>query len=57
MRDALVGRDIFSAALFPPASVGRTLVRLSAHAGLTDGDVRRILTACEELRPRMAAAV
>ncbi|MFA1550903.1 aminotransferase class I/II-fold pyridoxal phosphate-dependent enzyme [Actinomadura chokoriensis] len=58
MRDALVGRDIFSAALFPPAaSVGRTLVRLSAHAGLSGGDVRRILTACEELRPQTAAAV
>jgi CAI-1 autoinducer synthase len=58
MRDALVGRDIFSAALFPPAaSVGRTLVRLSAHAGLTDGDVHRVLTACEELRPRAVAAV
>jgi CAI-1 autoinducer synthase len=58
MRDALVGRDIFSAALFPPtASVGRTLVRLSAHAGLTDGDVRRVLNACKELRPRAAAAV
>ncbi|WP_396450296.1 aminotransferase class I/II-fold pyridoxal phosphate-dependent enzyme [Actinomadura sp.] len=58
MRDALVGRDIFSAALFPPAaSVGRTLVRLSAHAGLSDGDVRRILTACREVRPRAAAAV
>ncbi|MFB4309225.1 alpha-hydroxyketone-type quorum-sensing autoinducer synthase [Actinomadura sp. GTD37] len=58
MRDALVGRDIFSAALFPPAaSVGRTLVRLSAHAGLSDGDVHRILAACEELRPRAAAAV
>lgn len=58
MRDALVGRDIFSAALFPPAaSVGRTLVRLSAHAGLTDGEVRRVLAACEELRPQAAAAV
>ncbi|NKZ06310.1 alpha-hydroxyketone-type quorum-sensing autoinducer synthase [Actinomadura latina] len=58
MRDALVGRDIFSAAVFPPAaSVGRTLVRLSAHAGLSDGDVRRILAACGELRPRAAAAV
>ncbi|GAA1855791.1 alpha-hydroxyketone-type quorum-sensing autoinducer synthase [Actinomadura bangladeshensis] len=58
MRDALVGRDIFSAALFPPtASVGRTLVRLSVHAGLTDGDVRRVLNACKELRSRAAAAV
>ncbi|CNF96999.1 8-amino-7-oxononanoate synthase [Mycobacterium tuberculosis] len=58
LRDALVGRGIFSAALFPPAaSVGRTLVRLSAHAGLTDGDVRRVLTACEELRSRAVAAV
>ncbi|SNS45071.1 CAI-1 autoinducer synthase [Actinomadura meyerae] len=58
LRDALVRRDIFSAALFPPpASVGRTLVRLSAHAGLTDGDVGRVLAACEELRPQVAAAV
>src|SRR5690606_36384246 len=55
MRDALVERDIFCAALFPPtASVGRTLVRLSAHAGLTDDAVTRILTACEALRPRLA---
>jgi 7-keto-8-aminopelargonate synthetase-like enzyme len=56
MRDALVGRDIHSAALFPStASVGRTLVRLSAHAALTDHDVRRILAACEDLRPGVAA--
>ncbi|TDD78036.1 quorum-sensing autoinducer synthase [Actinomadura darangshiensis] len=54
LRDALVERDIFSAALFPPtASVGRTLVRLSAHAALTDDDVHRILTACEALHPRL----
>ncbi|WP_067802758.1 aminotransferase class I/II-fold pyridoxal phosphate-dependent enzyme [Actinomadura formosensis] len=58
MRDALAGRGIFSAALFPPAASAdrRTLVRLSAHAGLTDGDVHRILAACEDLRPRMVAA-
>ncbi|WP_433462378.1 alpha-hydroxyketone-type quorum-sensing autoinducer synthase [Spirillospora sp. CA-128828] len=56
LRDALVGRGIFSAALFPPtASVGRTLVRLSVHAALTDGDVGRILAACEDLRPRLAS--
>lgn len=55
-RDALVARDIFSAALFPPAaSVGRTLVRLSAHAGLTDDDVNRILTACRSLTAELAA--
>src|SRR5690606_39107231 len=55
MRDALVDRDIFSAALFPPtASVGRTLVRLSAHAGLTYKDVNRVLGACEALLPRLA---
>ncbi|TDE27310.1 aminotransferase class I/II-fold pyridoxal phosphate-dependent enzyme [Actinomadura sp. 6K520] len=54
MRDALAARDIFSAALFPPtASVGRTLVRLSAHAGLADNDVKRILGACRALRPRL----
>ena len=53
LRDALVERDIYSAALFPPtASVGRTLVRLSAHAALSDDDVSRVLTACHELRPR-----
>lgn len=56
LRDALLERDIFSAALFPPtASVGRTLVRLSAHAALSDDDVDRILTACEDLGPRLAA--
>ncbi|TDC90920.1 alpha-hydroxyketone-type quorum-sensing autoinducer synthase [Actinomadura sp. 7K507] len=55
MRDALAVRDIFSAALFPPtASVGRTLVRLSAHAGLSDDDVNRVLAACRALRPRLA---
>lgn len=55
LRDALVRRDIFSAALFPPAaSVGRTLVRLSAHAALSDDDVSRILAACAELHPRLA---
>jgi len=55
MRDALIDRGIFSAALFPPtASVGRTLVRLSAHAGLTDKDVNRVLGACEALLPRLA---
>ncbi|RKS69095.1 CAI-1 autoinducer synthase [Actinomadura pelletieri DSM 43383] len=44
VRDALVSGGVYSAALFPPAaSAGRTLVRLSAHAGLSDGDVRRVL--------------
>jgi CAI-1 autoinducer synthase len=33
--------------------VGRTLVRLSAHAGLADNDVKRILGACRALRPRL----
>ncbi|MEU8802265.1 alpha-hydroxyketone-type quorum-sensing autoinducer synthase [Spirillospora sp. NPDC048819] len=57
VRDALVARDIFSAALFPPAaSVGRTLVRLSTHAGLTDDDVNRILTACRSLITELAPA-
>ncbi|MFG2091118.1 MULTISPECIES: alpha-hydroxyketone-type quorum-sensing autoinducer synthase [unclassified Spirillospora] len=56
IRDALVARDIFSAALFPPtASVGRTLVRLSAHAGLTDDDVNRIVAACRSLVTELAA--
>ncbi|TYK42739.1 aminotransferase class I/II-fold pyridoxal phosphate-dependent enzyme [Actinomadura decatromicini] len=57
LRDALVTRDILSAALFPPtASVGRTLVRLSAHAALSDDDVQRILAACRDLRPRLAVS-
>ncbi|MFI0372353.1 aminotransferase class I/II-fold pyridoxal phosphate-dependent enzyme [Actinomadura sp. 1N219] len=51
LRDALVTRGIYTAALFPPtASVGRTLVRLSAHAGLSDGDVRRVLSVFAQLR-------
>ncbi|MBT2211563.1 MULTISPECIES: alpha-hydroxyketone-type quorum-sensing autoinducer synthase [Actinomadura] len=50
LRDALAARDIFSAALFPPAtSLRRTIVRLSTHAGLSDDDVERILVACREL--------
>jgi CAI-1 autoinducer synthase len=61
LRDRLASRGIYSAALFPPAaSVGRTLVRLSAHAGLTDGDVRRVLgtfAQAVEARPRAGAGV
>ncbi|MFD0684754.1 alpha-hydroxyketone-type quorum-sensing autoinducer synthase [Actinomadura fibrosa] len=56
LRDALSGRDIFSAALFPPAtSLRRTLVRLSTHAGLSDDDVERVLVACRELRDKVGA--
>ncbi|WP_067457465.1 alpha-hydroxyketone-type quorum-sensing autoinducer synthase [Actinomadura macra] len=55
LRDALASRDIFSAALFPPAtSLRRTLVRLSTHAGLSDDDVERILVACRELCDKVA---
>ncbi|GAA2170354.1 aminotransferase class I/II-fold pyridoxal phosphate-dependent enzyme [Actinomadura napierensis] len=49
LRDELAGRDIFSAALFSVVPAARTLLRLSVHAGLTDDDVERVLTACEEL--------
>jgi 7-keto-8-aminopelargonate synthetase-like enzyme len=52
LRDELARRDIFSAALFSSASPSRTLLRLSVHAGLTDDDVDRVLTACEELSDR-----
>ncbi|MWA01956.1 aminotransferase class I/II-fold pyridoxal phosphate-dependent enzyme [Actinomadura sp. LD22] len=52
LRDELVRRDIFSAALFSSASGSRTLLRLSVHAGLTDDDVDRVLTACGELSAR-----
>ncbi|KAB2362932.1 aminotransferase class I/II-fold pyridoxal phosphate-dependent enzyme [Actinomadura montaniterrae] len=54
LRDELVGRDIFSAALFSSVSPSRTLLRLAVHAGLTDDDVDRVLTACEELTARPA---
>ncbi|WP_131743140.1 alpha-hydroxyketone-type quorum-sensing autoinducer synthase [Actinomadura roseirufa] len=64
LRDALASRDIFSAALFPPAtSVRRTLVRLSVHAGLSDEDVERVLIAFREARdqressPRTSAPI
>ncbi|WP_157433154.1 aminotransferase class I/II-fold pyridoxal phosphate-dependent enzyme [Actinomadura rifamycini] len=54
LRDALMERDVFSAALFPQAaSPHRNLVRLSAHAGLTDEDVALALAVCGEVRERM----
>ncbi|QFG20495.1 aminotransferase class I/II-fold pyridoxal phosphate-dependent enzyme [Actinomadura sp. WMMB 499] len=54
LRDALMARDVFSAALFQPAaSPHRNLVRLSAHAGLTDGDVSLILAVCRQVRDRI----
>ncbi|QKG20498.1 aminotransferase class I/II-fold pyridoxal phosphate-dependent enzyme [Actinomadura verrucosospora] len=56
LRDELVGRGIFSAALFPAVPLSRPLLRFSVHAGLTDGDVDRVLTACEELSDQRAAA-
>ncbi|WP_433151997.1 aminotransferase class I/II-fold pyridoxal phosphate-dependent enzyme [Actinomadura nitritigenes] len=55
LRDELAGRDIFSAALFSGMSSSRTLLRLAVHAGLTDDDVDRVLSACEELSDRPAA--
>ncbi|MFD0904400.1 aminotransferase class I/II-fold pyridoxal phosphate-dependent enzyme [Actinomadura sediminis] len=54
LRDALMERDVFSAALFQPAaSPHRNLVRLSAHAGLTDDDVSLVLAVCEKARDRI----
>jgi CAI-1 autoinducer synthase len=54
LRDELVGRDIFSAALFSGLPPSRTLLRLAVHAGLSDDDVDRVLSACEELSTRPA---
>lgn len=54
LRDELVGRDIFSAALFSGMPPSRTLLRLAVHAGLTDDDVDRVLSACAELSDRPA---
>ncbi|OLT24076.1 hypothetical protein BJF79_14070 [Actinomadura sp. CNU-125] len=54
LRDALMARDVFSAALFQPAaSPHRSLVRLSAHAALTDEDVSLVLAVCREARARI----
>ena len=51
VRDTFEEHGIFGALFTPPAtSRGRSLVRLSLHAGLSDEDVERLLTTLRELR-------
>jgi len=54
VRDALEQKDIFGALLTPPAtSRGRSLVRLSLHAGLSDLDVERLINGLRHIRDAM----
>jgi CAI-1 autoinducer synthase len=51
VRDRFEERGIFGALFTPPAtSKGRSLVRLSLHAGLNDADVERLLDLFHDLR-------
>lgn len=55
LRDALAEHGVFGAPFAPPATTrNRSLVRLSLHAGLTDADVDRIVTACRAARHLIA---
>jgi CAI-1 autoinducer synthase len=48
---ALQARGVFGAAFFAPATAkNRACVRLSLHAGLEEPGLRRILTACADIR-------
>lgn len=48
---ALQARGVFGAPFFAPATAkNRACVRLSLHAGLDESDLRRILTACADIR-------
>lgn len=51
VRDIFEDHGIFGSLFTPPAtSKGRSLVRLSLHAGLSDGDVDRLMTTLRNLR-------
>jgi CAI-1 autoinducer synthase len=51
VRDIFEDHGIFGSLFTPPAtSKGRSLVRLSLHAGLSDCDVDRLMTTLRNLR-------
>jgi CAI-1 autoinducer synthase len=57
VRDRFEDHGIFGALFTPPAtSRGRSLVRLSLHAGLSDADVERLLGTLRDLRETLNLA-
>ncbi|MFI6519010.1 alpha-hydroxyketone-type quorum-sensing autoinducer synthase [Spirillospora sp. NPDC050679] len=57
VRDLLAGHGVFGSVFCPPATPrNRTLIRLSLHAALTDGDADRIIAACRAVRDAHGAA-
>ncbi|RDV00826.1 alpha-hydroxyketone-type quorum-sensing autoinducer synthase [Trinickia dinghuensis] len=57
LRDALESRGIFGSVFCAPATAqNRALMRLSVHASLTQGQLRRIVHACEAIREAVGLA-
>lgn len=57
LRDALQKRGIFGSVFMPPATAkNRALVRLTLNSGMSDEDLQRIVTACDELRSEVDVA-
>ena len=51
LRESLERRDVFGSVFCAPATGRkRSLLRLSVSAGLSDKEIARVLTACEEIR-------
>jgi len=52
LRDQLARRGVIGAPFMAPATPRKhALVRLTAHAGLSDAEIGRVLAACAELQP------
>lgn len=57
LREALEKRDIFASVFCAPATgTKRSLLRLSVHAALGRGEIRRILDACADVRDETGMA-
>ena len=57
LRRALESRDVIGAVFVPPATArNRTLLRLSANAGLSDEQIERVLEVCAEIRDEVSLA-
>ncbi|PQV44932.1 alpha-hydroxyketone-type quorum-sensing autoinducer synthase [Paraburkholderia sp. BL21I4N1] len=51
LRDALEARGIFGSVFCAPATPrNRALIRLSAHAALTDAELERVVSVCRDIR-------
>ncbi|GAA2326035.1 hypothetical protein OKJ48_00030 [Streptomyces kunmingensis] len=57
LRDALEEGGVFGSVFCSPATPRkRSLVRLSLHAGLTDGQVEQLVTVCHQVTAHASAA-